>query len=73
MVGRNWKNNNNSRRLERSENCQKNWLRKFKNTRIENFKIYTWMMRALLEKKIQFEEKSTKLDVYRLNWILLKV
>jgi hypothetical protein len=31
------------------------------------------MMRALLEKKIQFEEKSTKLDVYRLNWILLKV
>jgi len=26
-----------------------------------------------LKKKIQFEEKSFKLDVYRLNWILLKV
>jgi polynucleotide 5'-kinase involved in rRNA processing len=67
MVKRNWKNNNNSRRLERSENGQKNWLRRFKNTRIENFTIDTWMMRALLEKKIQFEEKSTKLDVYGLN------
>jgi len=73
MVGRNWKNNNNSRRLERSENGQKNWLRRLKNTRIEIFTIYTWMIRALLEKKIQFEEKSPKLDVYRLNWILLKV
>ena len=31
------------------------------------------MMRAMLEKKIQFEKKSPKLDVYRLNWILLKV
>jgi len=31
------------------------------------------MMRALYEKKIQFEEKSPKLDVYVLNWILLKV
>ena len=31
------------------------------------------MMRALLEKKNQFEEKNPKLDVYRLNWILLKV
>jgi hypothetical protein len=30
------------------------------------------MMRALLEKKIQFEEKSLKLDVYGLNWILMK-
>jgi len=31
------------------------------------------MMRALYEKEIQFEEKSPKLDVYGLNWILLKV
>jgi len=31
------------------------------------------MIRALLENKIQFEEKNQKLDVYRLNWILLKV
>jgi hypothetical protein len=31
------------------------------------------MIRALLENKIQFEEKNKKLDVYRLNWILLKV
>ena len=31
------------------------------------------MMTALLEKKIQFEEKSSKLDVYGLNWILWKV
>ena len=31
------------------------------------------MMRAMLEKKIQFEEKSPKLNVYGLNWILLKV
>jgi len=31
------------------------------------------MMRALLENKIQFEEKSPKFDVYGLNWILLKV
>jgi len=31
------------------------------------------MMRALLEKKIQFEVKSPELDVYELNWILLKV
>jgi hypothetical protein len=30
-------------------------------------------MRALLEKKIQFEEKISKLEAYRLNWILLKV
>jgi hypothetical protein len=31
------------------------------------------MMRAMLKKKIQFEEKSPELDVYELNWILLKV
>jgi hypothetical protein len=29
------KNNNNSRRLERSENGQKNWLRRLENTKIE--------------------------------------
>jgi hypothetical protein len=73
MVGRNWKNNNNSRRLERSNNGQKNWLKRFKNIKIEILTIYTWMMRALLENKIQFEEKSSKLDVYRLNEILLMV
>jgi hypothetical protein len=29
------KKNNNSRRLERSENSQKNWLRRLENTKIE--------------------------------------
>jgi hypothetical protein len=59
--------------LERTKNDQNNWLRRLKNIKIEIFIVYTWMMRALLEKKIQFEEKSPKLGVYRLNWILLKV
>jgi hypothetical protein len=59
--------------LERTENDQNNWLRRLTNTKIEILTVYTWMMRALLEKKIQFEEKNPKLDVYRLNWILLKV
>ena len=31
------------------------------------------MMKTMLEKKNQFEEKSQKLNVYGLNWILLKV
>jgi hypothetical protein len=59
--------------LERTENDQNNWLSWLTNTKIEILTVYTWMMRALLEKKIQFEEKNPKLDVYRLNWILLKV
>jgi hypothetical protein len=59
--------------LERTENDQNNWLRRLTNTKIKILTVYTWMMRALLEKKIQFEEKNPKLDVYRLNWILLKV
>jgi hypothetical protein len=33
MVGS--KNNNNSRRLKRLENGQKNWLRRLENTKIE--------------------------------------
>jgi len=59
--------------LECTENGQNNWLRRLKNKKIEILTVYTWMMRALLEKKNQFEEKNPKLDVYRLNWILLKV
>jgi hypothetical protein len=43
--------------LERPENGQKNWLRRIKNTKIEILTVYTWMMRAVLEKKFQFEEK----------------
>jgi hypothetical protein len=71
MVGS--KNNNNSRRLKRLENGQKNWLRRLENTKIEILQYIFDIWRALLEKKIQFEEKSIKLDVYGLNWILMKV
>ena len=71
MVGS--KNNNNSRRLKLLENGQKNWLRRLENTKIEILQYIFDIWRALLEKKIQFEEKSTKLDVYGLNWILMKV
>jgi hypothetical protein len=59
--------------MECSENDQKNWLSRLENTKIEILQYVFDMMRALLEKKIQFEDKSPKLDGYGLNWILLKV
>jgi hypothetical protein len=44
----------------------RNWLRRFKNTRLKFDSIYL-TDESPVEKKIQFGEKSPKSDVYELN------
>jgi len=63
------KNNNNSsekRMPERPENGQKlvEEVQKYKDS---NLTVYRWPVRALLIKKILFEEEMYKSDVYGLN------
>jgi adenylate kinase family enzyme len=61
---------------ERPENDQK-LVEEVKKYKDQNLIVYTWLMRALLTKKIQFEEEKSKIRflwtqlnfIERFNWI----
>jgi hypothetical protein len=56
------KNNRSGKRmLECWKKEDRNWLRRFKNTRIEISTIYFWLMRALGTRKIQLEKEKSKI------------
>jgi hypothetical protein len=46
----------------------RDWLRRFKNTRIEILTVYFLLMRAMRTRKIQFEKENAKI---RCLWIQL--
>ena len=48
-------------RWKRSENGQKKLIKEVKNTKIEILTIYSWMMRALLEKKNSIWGEKSKI------------
>jgi len=61
---------------ERPENDQK-LVEEVKKYKDQNLIVYTWLMRALLTKKIQFEKEKSKIRflwtqlnfIERFNWI----
>jgi len=52
------KNNRSEKRMLECWKKDRNWLRRFKNTRIEILIVYFWLMRALGIRKIQFEKEK---------------
>jgi hypothetical protein len=66
-IQRKSKNNRSEKRMLKCWKRGRNWLRRFKNTRIEILTIYFWLMRVLGQGKFNLRKQSPKSDVYGLN------
>ena len=51
----------------------KNWLRRFKNTKIKIWQYFVDWWEPCWQRKFNLRKKSSKSDIYELNYILLKV
>jgi len=60
-IRRKFKNNRSEKRMLKCWKKDRNWLRRFINTRIEILTVYFWLVRALGTRKIQFEKTKSKI------------